>query len=311
MQALRPQLTTQPYASNEIAHPFTATPPSKFGTLSLLPPELRLYIYEYALTNGTTALIRTCRSIHGEITHRLYADALDVHLSPSLKDPHMAVSLRRLHLSWSFNEEQCFNARGVLRNIPLQRYEATKINLYATDKGNLAQLALLWWKIKDLILILGNRRTLKGVKLELNLVPKNGCTWIQTLPNPLLTQQQPPFGSWTFDLFWIPFSKLHKTPNRIKPLSDGTTHPLDDLIEAIETFLSIELRTTMKGPEAKFLRNRQDLNMALDHVENGWVWRTEEEMRADLLEDAFWKLPARVRGLLVGGGFVKGEEEIL
>ncbi|KAL4874628.1 hypothetical protein BJY04DRAFT_224858 [Aspergillus karnatakaensis] len=249
--------------------------------------------------------MQTSRTIHDEIKPRIYSDTLDIHLSPSIKDPHMALTLRRLNLAWNLNEGQCFNARGVLRNIPLQKYTSTRINIYAPDPGNLAQLALLC------------RKTLKGVKLELNLVPRNGVSWEQfhnVVPSPTAQnqnqhQRQTANPHWAFDFFWIPFGLLHKDPTRMKPLSDTTAHKLSTLIESIETFFSIELRNSLKGGEAAFLRNRQDLNRALSHVEKGWAWPAEEEMRKEWPEYPFGKVPGRIRELLVCGGFVGVSEE--
>ncbi|KAL5335957.1 hypothetical protein BJX70DRAFT_401146 [Aspergillus crustosus] len=312
MQANQPHLATLSHSTNDML-----TAPTKLGTLGTLPAEIRLFIYEAALQNGTTALLRTSLTIHNEITHRLYADTVDIHLSPSRKDPHMTVSLRRLHLTWSYNPGECCSRRGLLRTIPLQKCKSTRINIYAPDKGNLGQLAFLWWKLQDLVWILGQRRTLKGVKLDLNLRPRNGQTWDLPHPiNPTLhhTSQQPPTSppSWTYDFFWIPLANLHKDPNRIKPLTDGTTHRLHTLTTSIETYFSVELRTSLanKGPEAAFLRARQDLNMALAYVENGWVWRREEELNEDLPErGVVWRMvPRVVRGLWVAGGFVKEED---
>ncbi|KAL4918133.1 hypothetical protein BDW62DRAFT_201003 [Aspergillus aurantiobrunneus] len=296
-------------------------PLSQFGTLSSLPPELRLYIYEQALSNGTASLMRTSRAIYNEIKPRLY-DTLDIHVYPRHNDPWIRVSFRRLpNTSWSLMEEaHCFRARGGLRNLPYNRFKLTRVNIHAPDPKDLGQLMYLWVKIESFVQVLLKQRTLKYMGVEMNLRPYKDHVWTTgqqrtlerlranqlhcgcTNDNPLSTYPLPLSPRWDFDFFWISFARLNKNQYQEKTLSDGSVHCLIDLIESIQVFFGTEL-DTLKGKEAEALRFRRLTTRVLDHVERGGLWPYEdrpESVKAWLPERPIECVPQVVRGLLTG-----------
>lgn len=262
---------------------------AQLGSLARLPPELRLSVYENALSNGPApALMRASRAIYNEIKPRLY-DTIDIHVYPVLGDPFIRVSFRRLkNASWSFMEESdCFRDRGGLHDIPYNSFKNTRVNIYARDQKSLGQLAYLWVKIEDFVGILCTQRTLKNTRLELNLCPYKGHVWTtpqqqnleelrasylrdplppsQTRPNPFLIVPSP---RWDTDFFWIPFARLYKKPNCQKQLSDGTAHNLKELIWSIQAFLG-SAADVVQEREAEWLRSRVLTRRTLKYVQCG------------------------------------------
>ncbi|KAL4783111.1 hypothetical protein BJX76DRAFT_330972 [Aspergillus varians] len=271
--------------------------PAQFGSLSRLPPELRLSIYERALSNGAATLMRTSRAIYNEIKPRLY-DTLDIHIYPASNDPWIRISFRRLpNTSWSLIQEgDCFRVRGGLRNLPYNRFKLTRVIIYAPDPNNLGQLMYLWVKVEVFVQILLLQRTLKYTKLMMELRPHKGYVWT-TVQQQALEQLQakylrsafpapfsnpfrapPPSPRWDTDFFWIPFGRMHKNPNTQKTLSDGSVHNLAALIESIQVFFGTELDTA-GGKEAEALRFRRLTTRVVDYVERGGLWPYKDRPR--------------------------------
>jgi hypothetical protein len=262
---------------------------TQLGSLARLPPELRLFVYENAVSNGTVpGLMRASRAIHNEIKPRLY-DTIDIHVYPLLNDPFIRVSFRRLkNASWSFMEESdCFRDHGGLHNIPYNRFKNTRVNIYAPKQKSLGQLAYLWVKIDDFAGILCTQRTLKNTRLELNLCPYKGQVWTtpqqqkleevrasylrnpflpsEARPNPFLVVLSP---RWDMDFFWIPFARLYKKSDCQKQLSDGTAHDLKELIWSIQVFLGSGADVAHEK-EAQWLRSRVLTQRTLKYVQCG------------------------------------------
>lgn len=262
---------------------------AQLGSLARLPAELRLSIYENAVSNGTApALMRASRAIYNEIEPRLY-DTIDIHVYPVISEPFIKISFGRLtNAGWSFTEESdCFRDSNGLHDIPYNRFKNTRVNIYASDQKSVGQLAYLWVKIEDFVGIMCTQRTLKNTRLELNLRPYNGHVWTtpqqqkleelrasylrnpfppsETRPSPFSVVPSP---RWDTDFFWVPFARLYKQPNCQKRFSDGTFCDLHALIWSIQVFLGSGTDVA-KGKEAEWLRSRVLTQRILNYVECG------------------------------------------
>ncbi|KAL3444921.1 hypothetical protein BJX65DRAFT_310510 [Aspergillus insuetus] len=134
------------------------------GLFDSLPYELRLQIWENALSDGSTNIMRASRGINEEISERLY-DTLDIHFSPVYHDPWMRVSCRRMHLEWTIKSPAEKNnhtsnpdksCRDIYDGLLPLHFEKRKLvaNIYAPDHRDGAQLLLLWQKVRALVAIL-------------------------------------------------------------------------------------------------------------------------------------------------------------
>ncbi|KAL4923245.1 uncharacterized protein BDV17DRAFT_248129 [Aspergillus undulatus] len=307
------------------------TPPTAMSTLATLPPELRLLIYEYSLSNGSTPnLMRTSRTIHNEIYPRLY-DTLDIHIYPHRSDPWIRVSYRRLKgASWCLWEEaDCSRARRRLHSLPYNRFGLTRVLIYAPEPGNLGQLAWLWLKVDSFVHYLLDQRTLKCTDLAIELRSYRSHTWTTsaerhldavrakslrsckpTFSSPWTTPPLFPMPRWDSDFFWIPFGRLYKNPRQTRTLSDGSTHHLNSLIEDIQMYLATELENA-KGAEARAIRLRVETYRILRYVNTGgpWPWARAcdgKDMTVGVNEarTPYECLPRLVKELLRPGGGV-------
>ncbi|KAL4957426.1 hypothetical protein BDW69DRAFT_180623 [Aspergillus filifer] len=279
------------------------SPATGLGSLAVLPPELRLMIYEHAVTNGSApALMQTSKTINSEIKPRLY-NTIDIHLYPRKPDPWARISFPLLPAaSWTIKQEEDFNTRrrGVSA-LPYTRFNKTRVIIYAPDPKIVGQLAYLWVKVDAFAHVLCDQKTLKGCKIATDLRDYEGHTWTTDAERRLEAQKAsylryaplknpkskttpagwvlqtpylapPPSPRWATDFFWIPLRRMYlrkkKDPkNAMITLSDGSEHNMLNLIECIQVWLSVSLvRSNHKGPEAQELYRRVTAKRTIEYV---------------------------------------------
>ncbi|KAL4968628.1 uncharacterized protein BDV14DRAFT_144983 [Aspergillus stella-maris] len=282
------------------------SPTTEFGSLALLPPELRFMIYEHTVTNGSApALMRTSKAINSEIKPRLY-DTIDIHLYPRKLDPWARISFPLLpETSWTIEQEEDFDTRrrGVSA-LPYTRFNRTRVVIYAPDTKIIGQLAYLWIKTDAFAHVLCDQKTLKGCKIAIEFRDYRGHTWTtnaqrrleaqkasylryaplenskskttpagRVLPNPFIYPTPSP--RWATDFFWIPLCRMYlrttkDTQNATVILSDGSAHNMLNLIEGIQMWLSVSMvRSNHKGPEAQELYRRVTAWRTIEHIFKG------------------------------------------
>ncbi|KAL4789950.1 hypothetical protein BDV19DRAFT_394554 [Aspergillus venezuelensis] len=277
-----------------------------FGSLAILPPELRLMIYEHAVTNGSApALLRTSKIINFEIKPRLY-DTVDIHIYPRKLDPWARISFPLLpEAFWTIEQEEDFDTRrrGVSA-LPYTRFNRTRVIIYAPDPKIIGQLAYLWIKTDAFAHVLCEQKTLKGCKIAMDLRDYRGQTWTtnaqrrleaqkaswlryaplenpkskttpagRILPDPYTYPSPSPH--WEKDFFWIPLRRMYlrarkDTQSATVILSDGSAHNMLNLIESIQMWLGVLMvRSNHKGPEAQELNRRVTAWRTIEHIFNG------------------------------------------
>lgn len=284
---------------------------SSLGTLSHLPPEIRLCIYEQALQSGSLpSLMRTSRALNAEIKPRLY-DTVDIHLKPDVTAPFMSITFNCLPgAEWTLDEEQaCINPLGKLAKLPVNKIKRTRINIYAPDPSKRGQLLYLWVKVEDLVDVLLKHRTLKHLKHTLNLVPYKGHTWTTAQevdlarthadflrkPTPVFPYLRSPLTPrWDIDFFWIPFARLYKDPKRRVRLSDGSVCVFELVMESVLVWWHRELEKA-EGKEADLLRFRRTTMRVIKYMNGGGVWPWVD---LEFMKEAEMPLPGVIRGLL-------------
>ncbi|KAL3477348.1 hypothetical protein BJX99DRAFT_126877 [Aspergillus californicus] len=226
---------------------------SKLGDFGKLPAELRLLIWENALSDGSTAIMRSNRTIYEDISYKLY-DTIEIHLYPRHDDPWMMVSCKRLRLSWSISREKDCLSSGFW-NMP---YDKTKlaINVHAPDPSEKAQYIHLWGKARALAAILEQIPESKSI--EVTLRSHNGHNWQQNTES--LKLSRAPRLDRDDDIILIPFCQLSNIRDinvafNLDSLSTETqTHPnLDSLITDIDFAYDAEL-DNLPGETAAMLR---------------------------------------------------------
>ncbi|KAL4807375.1 hypothetical protein BDV18DRAFT_159597 [Aspergillus unguis] len=268
------------------------SPPTSMGSLSSLPAEVRLMIYEQSLKAGTLpSLMRTSRAIHDEIKPRLY-DVVDIHITPDARSPYMEISFKHLSSSpsssrtWTIVDETVAQERnGILTRLPYNKFTSTRLNLYAFDPANRGQLLYLLSKVDELIHVLRRHRDLSAFKYIFNFVPYKGHTWATAqqlamaeghalfLRDPfpafpfLLSRMSP---RWDVDFFAILFTKLSSKKRPVR-LSDGSSHEVDRINESMAIWFHLELDRA-KGREAGILKTRRMSTRVLSYVVKGGSW---------------------------------------
>lgn len=134
-----------------------------FGALGRLPPELRLCIWGYLFSFGSTApnqmaLLRTSRSIYHEVSNSLY-DIIDVSISPEDYDT-VIMSPRKLQVSW--NPVLRHAKRPKFERLPYRRIRLV-VHLYPPTGA--AELISLWQKVNDLVDILRRRHCFRSIDI--------------------------------------------------------------------------------------------------------------------------------------------------
>ncbi|RDW90486.1 uncharacterized protein DSM5745_02261 [Aspergillus mulundensis] len=250
-------------------HPALAPIPgvnSPLGTLGRLPPELRLFVYEHAVSNGTApALMSTSRAIKEEFEPRLY-DTLDLHLYPGIAGPWYKVTFRGLQDAHRYvlDEDHVYESKGGLRCIPFHKMKKTRLIVHAPEfdpnprARNEVQLLSLMLKFDVFIQALldchSKKLHLIKSKIELDLRPFKGNTWktsqVALLGETMAAFCRNPFPAfpflrspvtpiWTTDFFHIFLARLHKNPEFKYVVSDGSSHKLADLVLALQVWYNI------------------------------------------------------------------------
>ncbi|KAL4938186.1 hypothetical protein BDV06DRAFT_60981 [Aspergillus oleicola] len=315
----------------------SSSPPTGLGPLARLPPELRLMIYEHAVSNGSaSALMRTSKTVNSEIEPCLY-DTLDINLYPRRLDPWASISFRQLPgASWPIEDEEEFHdkRRGVLK-LPYTKFNMTRVIIHAPEPNSLGQLSYLWLKVDSFVHVLIRHRTLKGMRIVIELRDYKGHTWTTKaqrrlenekasylryaplpnqkskrtrpiMPNPY--DAPPPSPRWCTDFFWIPFGRMYlkkkKDPIKTRNLSDGSVHDTEGLIKDIQMYLAVTMeRQGWKGLETEALHYRVTCERIVDHI----LWngpppweslKVAEEYYGDRVRRPAKYLPGIVRELL-------------
>lgn len=182
---------------------------SPYGSFQRLPAELRLAIWEYALSNGSTAIMRTSRAFYEDISDRLY-DTIQYHLYPRYDDPWIRVSSRRLRVSWTVERrENCF--WGGLWDLPYNKTNLS-IRIYAPDPKEKAQLIQLWLKVYAVVAIL-QQQAENARSIEISLCPFNGHDWQRGVQSFKYLRGSCP----DHDAIQIPLHKLSQERNVLFP----------------------------------------------------------------------------------------------
>ncbi|KAL4787932.1 hypothetical protein BJX76DRAFT_353729 [Aspergillus varians] len=209
---------------------------SNMGQFKRLPAELRLLIWERALSDGSTSIMRTSRAIYEDISGRLY-DTIEIHLYPLYDDP----------------EKDCF--WDGLWEFPYNKVKLV-INLYSPDPQDKAQFIMLWSKIRGLAAIL--QQTSGPKSIEIRPRQYNGHKWQQSRVRGHSSDNG-------YTLLSIPFCRLPaikvrtmSLPHSTDPLPTNTQHQptLDSLITDIDFLYDTKL-DTLPGRAASMLRLEQ------------------------------------------------------
>jgi hypothetical protein len=230
------------------------------GLFDRLPYELRLQIWENALSDGSTNIMRTSHGINEEISERLY-DTLDIHLSPIYDDPWIRVSCRRMHLNWTIKspteknkhtpnpDKCCRDIYDGLLPLPFEKLKLV-INIYAPDHRDGAQLLLLWQKVRALVAILNQTPGSKSVEVALRQHGEHTWYWASKVTAGLTTRLA------DSDLLLVPFGKLARlrdfsmTPSTLVMRQHKD---IDALITDIDFYFDTEL-DSLRGRAAAMLR---------------------------------------------------------
>jgi hypothetical protein len=184
-------------------------PATQGGLFDNLPYELRIQIWENALSDGSTNIMRTSRGINEEISERLY-DTLDIHLSHIYEDPWMRVSCRRMHLDWTIKcpaeknnhtpnpDKSCRDIYEGLLPLPFEKLKLV-VNIYAPDHQDGVQLLLLWQKVRALVAILNQAPGSKSVEIVLRQHGEHTWYWVSKVTTGLTTRLA------DSDLLLVPF----------------------------------------------------------------------------------------------------------
>ncbi|PWY96166.1 hypothetical protein BO94DRAFT_591721 [Aspergillus sclerotioniger CBS 115572] len=160
--------------------------PSPLGQLGKLPYEIRLEIYErlFTMKNTPLSIFSSSRAIYKEITDRLY-DTLNIHLTPSLKDPWIEVHCQRMRLHWSIHD-YCLDCQHRFARVPYHKVNLV-VHIYAPDPRDPGQIVLLWQKTDYLVGLLQNATI---ASLVVRLREDQGHDWqegghvVESIPYP-------------------------------------------------------------------------------------------------------------------------------
>ncbi|KAL2867487.1 uncharacterized protein BJX67DRAFT_380837 [Aspergillus lucknowensis] len=168
------------------------TPPFDpgLGTLSRLPPEIRLCIYDWIppykrerhmqlrITHNPRSglgILCASRKLYDEFSHHLYHGA-DLHfcMSPRISKSWVTVSILQLYwCSWRFWHPDPYIR--AFRNFPYHRV-SVYIDVSAPNPEDGVQLIILWRKVNQLVDMLAKASSIKQLTLSYYKSPK-GHDW--------------------------------------------------------------------------------------------------------------------------------------
>ncbi|KAL2848819.1 hypothetical protein BJY01DRAFT_246195 [Aspergillus pseudoustus] len=220
------------------------------GVFDKLPYELRLQIWEAAISDGGINIMRASRAINEEIRARLYS-TFDIHLSPGYNDPWMRVSCRCMNVDWTSKgeKEKTNHSTNNDKRLPLEKAKVV-VHTYEPDPQDGAQLFLLWQKVRALVAILNQALGCKSVEGALRQNGEHTWHWVSKVTIGLTTRLA------DSDLLLVPFGRLSRVRQLTTTPSGLVLRKYNDigaLIADIDFFFETKL-DTLRGRAAAMLR---------------------------------------------------------
>ncbi|KAL3457504.1 hypothetical protein BJX64DRAFT_293095 [Aspergillus heterothallicus] len=219
-------------------HSATMSVATQRGIFDKLPYELRLQVWETALSDGSTNIMSTSRVINEEISfmptnvHRL-----------DIKSPKEKTNYA------SNDDNGSRDIYGGFLGLPFEKLKVV-VKIYAPDPQDGAQLILLWHKVRALIAILNQTRGPKAIEIALQRNGKHSWHWDSSVTAGLTSRLT------DSNLLLVAFGQLHNTHNiTVTPSSLvlGQYKNLDARIADIDFFFDTQL-DTLRGRAASMLR---------------------------------------------------------
>lgn len=265
-----------------------------FGSLSILPPEVRLVVWSYFLPCASggprselgissLGILRANHAVYNEVSAHIYdALALEIHVQPEYDGDHWLLISTSSGASWALKNLDDALKQG-FGNLPYHKLKELRVLIEAPKANDPGQLISLWKKCLDAAHLFEGRWTHGLCNLEIVLVDGISAKWCGAAGVPQRTFEG------NSDLYpWFghgDWSKVLTAFYCVRGAKSASIRAPDDLVVALKQGQILLLRNL----EVLFER-RQPIN----DMEHHWAEVVLEEEKDELfmvMEDLLDDVP--------------------